>query len=57
MEVTQAPPAGTWGTVWGVDDAGNIFVRWRHGSALSLIPEVDECRIMKFANKKPSHQQ
>ena len=57
MEDTQAPPAGTLGMVWGVDGAGSILVCWRNGFSLSLIPEVDEFRIMKSANKKSSHQQ
>jgi len=33
------------------------LVRWQNGSSLSLIPEVDEFRSMKAANKKSSHQQ
>lgn len=57
IEDTQAPPAGILGTVWGVDDAGSILVRWQNGSSLSLIPEVNEFRSMKAANKKSSHQQ
>lgn len=30
------PPVGTLGTVLGVDDAGNIMVRWDNGSGLSV---------------------
>ena len=47
MRDSQAPPAGTLGTVWGVDDAGSILVRWQNGSSLSLIPEVDSFRIVR----------
>ena len=47
MEDVQAPPAGTLGTVWGVDDAGSVLCRWQNGSSLSLIPEVDDFRIVK----------
>ena len=47
MQDSQAPPAGTLGTVWGVDDAGSILCRWQNGSSLSLIPEVDDFRIVK----------
>ena len=50
MEDAQAPPAGTLGTVWGVDDAGSILCRWQNGSSLSLIPEVDSFRIVKEAH-------
>ena len=50
MEDAQAPPAGTLGTVWGVDDAGSILCRWQNGSSLSLIPEVDDFCIVKEAH-------
>lgn len=45
MEDAQAPEAGTFGKVEGVDDAGNILVRWENGSSLSLVPGVDAFRI------------
>ena len=51
MQDSQAPPAGTLGTVWGVDDAGSILCRWQNGSSLSLIPEVDDFRIVKEATE------
>ena len=50
MQDSQAPPTGMLGTVWGVDDAGSILVRWQNGSSLSLIPEVDSFRIVKEAH-------
>lgn len=28
MDDAQAPPVGTLGTVWGVDDTGSIMVHW-----------------------------
>ncbi len=52
MVDAQAPPAGTLGTVWGVDDAGSILCRWQNGSSLSLIPEVDDFRIVKEAHNE-----
>ena len=45
MDDPQAPPTGTMGEVIGVDDAGQLLVRWETGSSLSLIPGVDSFRI------------
>ena len=45
MDDPQAPPTGTTGEVIGVDDAGQLLVRWETGSSLSLIPVVDSFRI------------
>lgn len=42
MNDMQAPPFGTLGTVFGVDDIGNILVQWDNGCTLS-ITEEDEC--------------
>ena len=41
MDDSQAPPAGTAGTVRKVDDIGQIHVAWDNGSSLALIPGVD----------------
>ena len=45
MDDPQAPPKGTMGEILGVDDAGQLLVRWETGSSLSLIPGVDSFRI------------
>ena len=45
MNDTQAPPTGTMGEVMGVDDAGQLLVRWETGSSLSLISGIDSFRI------------
>lgn len=48
MDDPQAPPAGTEGTIIGVDDMGSILVHWDNGSSLSIIPEAgDQIEKMK----------
>lgn len=42
MDDPQAPPAGTEGTIIGVDDMGSILVHWDNGSSLSIIPEAGD---------------
>lgn len=44
MDDMQAPPVGTKGTVWGVDDTGSIMVHWDNGSRLHVVYGEDECR-------------
>ena len=41
MEDIQAPPTGTLGTVFGVDDIGSILVKWDNGSTLNVIFRED----------------
>ena len=47
MNDFQAPPIGTLGTVQGVDDAGNLLVRWDNGSGLNVILGVDVVRKIR----------
>ncbi len=47
MDDAQAPPVGTVGVVRGVDDIGNILVRWETGSSLNLILGEDSFRVLK----------
>ena len=47
MEDVQAPPMGTKGTVYGVDDTGSLLVHWDNGSGLNVIYGVDSCRIVQ----------
>ena len=44
MEDVQAPPVGTKGTVYGVDDTGSLMVSWDNGSGLSVIYGVDRVK-------------
>lgn len=44
MDDVQAPPIGTKGTVYGVDDTASILVHWDNGSGLNVIFGEDECR-------------
>lgn len=44
MDDMQAPPVGTHGTVYGVDDAGSIMVNWDNGSGLNVLYGVDVVR-------------
>lgn len=46
MEDPQAPPMGTIGTCWMVDDAGSLLMEWDNGSGLNLIPNVDSFQIV-----------
>ena len=51
MDAPQAPPMGTRGEVMGVDDAGQLLVRWETGSSLSLIPDEDSFRIVQKGDR------
>lgn len=44
MDDIQAPPLGTKGTVYGIDDTGSLLVRWDNGSGLSVIFGEDVVR-------------
>ena len=44
MDDPQAPPPGTRGTVYAVDDAGSLCVRWDNGCGLNVVWGVDEVR-------------
>lgn len=44
MEDVQAPPVGTKGTVYGVDDTGSLMVSWDNGSGLNVVYGEDIVR-------------
>ena len=44
MDDVQAPPAGTKGTVKGVDDTGSLLMRWDNGSGLNVVYGEDIVR-------------
>ena len=50
MDDVQAPPIGTKGTVYGVDDTGSILVNWDNGSGLNVVYGVDSCRKLGDRN-------
>lgn len=56
MDDVQAPPAGTAGTVEGVDDAGHILMTWDGGGGLSLIPGVDDFQKIPLMSDKVRDQ-
>ena len=43
----QPIPPGTIGEIRGVDDAGQVLVRWSNGSSLSVIPGVDSFHVVQ----------
>lgn len=45
----QAPPAGTRGTVQGVDDMASLLVNWDTGGSLSVLYGVDKVIKVKPA--------
>ena len=48
MEDEQAPPPGTLGTVYAVDDTGSLCVKWDNGSGLNVIYGEDVVRKVRF---------
>lgn len=46
MDDCQSPPVGTCGSILGIDSLGDVLIHWDTGSMLSLIPDVDECRVL-----------
>ena len=46
MDDFQSPPVGTQGTITGVDDMGNVLMRWDNGSGLSIILGEDEIKFI-----------
>lgn len=44
MDDVQAPPVGTQGTVYGIDDTGSLMVNWDNGSGLNVVYGIDRVR-------------
>lgn len=47
MDDKQAPPIGTEGTVYGVDDTGSVMVHWDNGSSLNVLLDIDLCEVVE----------
>lgn len=47
MDDAQAPPIGTKGWVRGIDDIGNVLMRWDNGSSLNVIYNEDKIEKVK----------
>ena len=46
MDDMSPVPDGTEGTITGIDDIGQIQVKWDNGSSLSVIDEIDDYEIL-----------
>lgn len=47
MDDAQSIPEGTVGTVYYVDDIGQLHMKWDNGRSLALIPNVDQFVIVQ----------
>jgi hypothetical protein len=56
MDDVQAPPTGTKGTVWGVDDTGSIMVQWDNGSSLNVVYGIDSCKVIDEKSREEAQQ-
>ena len=44
MDDPQAPPVGTKGTVFDVDDTGSLLMKWDNGSGRNVVWQQDRVR-------------
>ena len=51
MDDPQAPPIGTMGTVYGVDDMADLLVHWDKGSSLNVVYGEDRVRKMIMTDR------
>ena len=51
MDDEQGPPAGTMGTVLGVDDTGSLLMKWDNGSGLNVVYGEDRVTKMIMTDK------
>ena len=47
MDDMSPVPDGTEGIITGIDDIGQIQVKWDNGSTLSVIDDIDDYEILK----------
>lgn len=46
MDDPQAPPVGTRGKIYHIDDIGQIHVEWENGSGLALNCDIDDFKLI-----------
>ena len=57
MDDIQAPPAGTLGTVLGVDDTGSLLMKWDNGRSLSLMLFDDNFTVIPQEQEPTADEQ
>ena len=56
MDDAQAPPAGTHGTILGVDDTGSLLMAWDNGSGLNVVYGEDVVRKISCEKHHKIHK-
>ena len=53
MNDPQAPPIGTTGIVDYIDDMATVFVKWKTGSHLGVVYDVDKIEKVRNNDESP----
>jgi hypothetical protein len=46
MKYEEPVVSGTFGTIYGIDNLGQIIMEWECGSELALVPDLDEFELV-----------